>query len=297
MFRRLARKESPIPPAEDLEFPHGHFHSPVPSRDEVRSRQAVLFESSLRELPGIDLRIDAQLALLERLAVHYLEQPFTDEPTDARRAAGLRYYFRNVYYSYSDALFLYSFIRTLEPKRIIEIGSGFSSFVMIDTNELFFERSIQTTFIEPFPDRLRSRLTVEDLENITIFAQPVQDVALTLFEQLEANDILFVDSSHVSKVGSDVNHILFEILPRLKPGVFVHFHDVFWPFEYPREWIESGRFWNENYSLRAFLQFNTAFEIVLWNQFLALFFHSQLEERMPLALHNPGGSLWLRKCT
>jgi hypothetical protein len=107
--------------------------------------------------------------------------------------------------------------------------------------------------------------------------------------------VLFVDSSHVAKVGSDVNRIVIEILPALARGVWVHFHDVFYPFEYPREWVEAGRAWNEGYLLRAFLQYNRAFSVQLFPTFLARFHPDRFAGGMSPCLRNPGGALWLRK--
>ena len=123
---------------------------------------------------------------------------------------------------------------------------------------MFFDNEIQCTFIEPHPKLLKSLLKQGDLERIEIVPRPLQDVDLELFESLRANDILFIDSTHVAKIGSDVNRIFFEILPALATGVYVHFHDIFYPFEYPREWIYEGRAWNEAYMLRAFLMYNAA---------------------------------------
>ena len=272
------------------DFPPGHFYSPIPFMDDVRRNEARLFDRSLRELSGIDLNVDGQLNLLSQLKQFYGEQPFSAEPS-----AVLRYYFENDFYSYSSGIFLYCMIRFAQPKRIIEIGSGFSSFAMLDTNELFFDGRIRLTFIEPHDRRLRSRLKDKDLEVAEIISKRVQEVELARFDELVAGDILFVDSSHVAKVGSDVNHILFEILPRLSSGVFVHFHDMFYPFEYPKEWIEKGRFWNEDYVLRAFLQYNSVFKIRIWNQFLGIFHPEKLAESMPLCMKDIGSSLWLQR--
>jgi len=271
-------------------FPPGHYYSPIPGIDEVRRNADRLFDRSLRELPGIDLRTDQQLATLEQIKVFYAEQPFHDELTP-----GFRYSFLNDYYSYSDALFLYGMIRLVRPRRIIEVGSGFSSFVMLDTNQRFFDRPIELTFVEPYPDRLCSRLTDDDLRTVEILRTPVQEVPLERFDALEKDDILFVDSTHVTKIGSDVNRIVFEVLPRLQSGVYVHFHDMFFPFEYPQVWLEQGRFWNEDYLVRAFLQYNSAFQIVIWNQFLYTAFRERLEQAMPLCLKNAGASLWLQR--
>ena len=118
------------------------------------------------------------------------------------------------------------------------------------------------TFIEPFPDRLRRILRSGD-ERHTLLTMPVQDVPLRHFTGLETNDILFIDSSHVVKIGSDVNWLLTNVLPALNRGVIVHIHDIFWPFGYPDAWLVEGRAWNEVYVVQAFLQFNSAFD-VLW---------------------------------
>ncbi len=108
--------------------------------------------------------------------------------------------------------------------------------------------------------------------------------------------MLFIDSTHVSKVGSDVNFLFFEVLPRLRPGVHVHVHDIAYPFEYPREWVLEGRAWNEAYLLRAFLTGNPHWQIDLWPSVLQL----RHPEVMAATLHArtpvDGGSLWLHSC-
>jgi hypothetical protein len=216
-------------------------------------------------------------------------------PFEAGRKVGLRYFFENDAYSYSDAIFLYCMIRHLSPKRIIEVGSGYSSGVTLDTNEVFFDNSIRCTFIDPYPELLLSLIADSDKVRIEVLKQKLQDVDLAIFTELSVGDILFIDSTHVSKLGSDVNHIMFDILPSLKAGVHIHFHDVFYPFEYPKEWAYQGRAWNEDYLLRAFLQYNSDFRIVFWNHFLFLKHKSELLDHAPLAAKNPGGSIWLRK--
>lgn len=119
---------------------------------------------------------------------------------------------------------------------------------------------------------------------------------MDVFLTLEENDFLFIDSSHVGKIGSDVLFELFEILPRLREGVIVHFHDVFYPFEYPRGWLETNHWaWNEDYFLRAFLQNNSVWDILFFNNYIGMTFPEMLRKWMPLYLKNIGGSLWLRK--
>jgi len=270
--------------------PPGHFYSPVPSPSEVKKDEQRIFQTPT-VLPGIDLNEAEQLRFFHSFKEFYRDMPFKPEST-----AGLRYYFENANYGYSDAICLYSMMRRLRPKRIIEIGSGHSSCVMLDTSELFFNNSIKFTFVDPNPYLLTSLLKEGDLERINLVPARVQDTDPAIFSSLSENDILFIDSTHVSKVGSDVNHLLFEVLPRLQSGVFIHFHDVFYPFEYPKAWIfELGIYWNENYLLRAFLQYNDAFSIVFFNTYLEHFYREQFAESMPLCLKNPGGSLWIRK--
>jgi len=270
--------------------PPGHFYSPIPSLDEVQRDHVRIFGSPPRSLVGIALNESRQLELLGEFRPYYAELSFPE-----RKTPGHRYFYENSYYSYSDAILLYCMIRHLQPKRLIEIGSGHSSCVTLDTNERFFGGSIQCTFIEPYPDRLLSLLSPDDRPRIEIVQQRLQDVPLDRFRELQARDILFIDSTHVAKIGSDVNHILSEVLPNLKPDVYIHFHDIFYPFEYPPDWVYAGRAWTEAYMLRAFLAFSTAFEIVLFNTFLEYFYRDEFEQHMPLCLRNPGGSLWVRR--
>lgn len=271
--------------------PPGHFYSPIPNLDEVKRLEGRLWAEAPREVKGVDLNVKEQLKVLGELAKHYGELPFRDE-----KQPGTRYHYDNGLYSYCDAIFLYSMIRRLEPKRIVEVGSGYSSAVTLDVNELFFDGSISCTFIEPFPKVLNSLLKEEDRESATLIERNLQDVDVEVFGRLKKGDILFIDSTHVAKTGSDVNYIFSEILPRLNSGVYIHFHDIFYPFEYPREWVYEGRAWNELYMLRAFLQYNRSFRMVLFSTYLARFHRDVLERDMPLCLKNPGGNIWLRKC-
>lgn len=270
--------------------PNGHFYSPVPSMTELRRDEGKIFANIPRTLPGIDLREREQLALLDRFSATYSDLPFGDDKKD-----GLRYYYQNTAYSYSDAIFLNSMIRHANPKRIVEVGSGFSSCMTLDTNEIWFDNKIDCTFIEPYPELLYSLIKDEDKNRIKVHAKRIQDVELDPILALERNDILFVDSTHVSKIGSDVNRIILDVLPLLASGVYVHFHDIFYPFEYPKDWAMEGRAWNEAYILRAFLQHNSAFEIVVFNTFLEHFHRDFFERHMPLCLENTGASIWLRK--
>jgi hypothetical protein len=181
-------------------------------------------------------------------------------------------------------------IRKFNPSKIIEIGSGFSSCVMLDTNNLFFDNNINLTFIDPNTDRLMSLLS--NNENVSIHKKKIQDIDLDIFKNLNANDILFVYSSHIVNFEGDVNFILFEILPLLKSGVIIHFHDIFYPFEYPPTWIIRNL--NEAYFLKCFLMYNSIFKIILWSDFLHKN-HSKYFTDMPLCYKNTGGNLWIVK--
>jgi hypothetical protein len=271
-------------------YERGHYYSPLPDISEVQSRASILFRKEIDLGPSLDLRPQMQHLLLAELVRYYEDFQWPDQPSQ-----DLRFHLQQTYFGPGDAVILYSILRHFSPKRIIEAGSGFTSALMLDTDERFLQGRTRFTFIEPFPDRLLSLVRGPDLERCTIIRDKLQNVPLTLFQQLEANDLFFVDSSHVSKIGSDVNFILFEVLPTLKPGVLVHFHDVLWPFEYPLEWIKAGKAWNEAYLLRAFLQYNSHFEILLLNCFAGRVFKAFMGANMPRFFGDPGGSLWLRK--
>ena len=268
----------------------GHFYSPIPSIQHLRKHEREIFETVPRYVPGLDLNEQEQLQLVDRFRTYYTEQPFPPE-----RSERFRYFFENGAFRYSDAIFLYCMMRLKRPKRIIEVGSGYSSCLMLDTNETDFQNSIRCTFIEPYPKLLLSLLKDTDSDRIELIGKPVEEVPLETFSRLSSGDFLFIDSTHVAKAGSDVNHIFTNILPALQPGVYVHFHDIFYPFEYPKEWIYDGKAWNEAYVLRAFLQFNDRFKIQLFPNFLMHFHEELFAKHMPLCLKDPGGSIWLRR--
>ena len=266
----------------------GHYYSPIPDREVVLG-DARLWAMP-RTIPGIDLREASQLHLLDNFARYYKELPFTEDRTPARR-----YYLRNTNFAYADGITLYAMLRHVKPRRVIEVGSGFSSAAMLDTIELFLDGAVRLTFIDPDPGRLNSLLRPEDHQRATVIKQRVQDLPPETFRVLEASDILFIDGSHVAKIGSDVNYLLGDVLPTLPVGVYVHIHDIPYPFEYFREWVRRGLAWNEAYMVRAFLAFNRAYEIVFFNSFLEHFHRAWFEQHMPLCLKNTGGSLWLRR--
>ncbi|MEM8805754.1 MAG: DUF4214 domain-containing protein [Cyanobacteria bacterium P01_G01_bin.38] len=269
--------------------PSGHFYSCVPSEDDIAYAKSVI-DFSLKGIAGIQLNEAEQLALLETFKTFYQTLPF-----QSGKSEKFRFHYDNPAYSYPDSIFLHCFIRYLKPKKIIEVGSGYSSCMMLDTNEYFFDNSIDCTFIEPYPQLLKSLLKSGDFERITIVGARLQEVDSSIFSSLDAGDILFIDSTHVGKAGSDVNKLFFEVLPLIKKGVFIHIHDIFYPLEYPDRWLEAGRAWNEQYILRAFLQYNNVFKIRLFVDFIVRFHRDWLGANMSDCLKNTGGSIWLEK--
>lgn len=243
------------------------------------------------KIPGIELNSTTQIELVKNFSQYYSELPFPED----KEKGGTRFYYKNSYYSYTDAIILYSIIRHYGASKIIEIGSGYSSAVMLDTSELFFDGQIDLKFIEPYAEvRLENLIGNTQRVKTEIVQQNVQKVSPKFFKDLESGDILFVDSTHSVKTGSDVNYILFEILPVLKKGVLIHFHDIHFPFEYPKKWVLNGFGWNESYFLKSFLMYNKDFEIILFADYLHIF-HKEIFKSMPLTYKSTGSNLWLVK--
>lgn len=266
-------------------YPPGHYYSSVHSMEALKDYRM----PPVTELPGaVNMNISRQEQWLDAFIADAdkLVFPATQQP-------GYRYYYENDFFGYNDGIICQLLIHQLKPKRIIEVGSGFSSALMLDMNDKFFNNSIDLKFIEPYPERLNSLL--KPGEKIELFETTIQNVDLKLFEQLEENDILFIDSTHVSKFNSDVNKLFFEIFPILKKGVYIHIHDIHWQFEYNLKWLQEGRAWNEAYLLRAFLQYNNTFTIQYFNAFAELKFSDKYAASLPDLLKTKGGSIWIKK--
>jgi len=274
----------------------GHFYSPIPNLVDIEREAETIFSD--RNLKEVNLNTENQLRLLQKLKMYYSDYPYK---TNNYESQGYRYINNKykAYYRFSDSVFLFCMIRNFNPKKIIEVGSGHSSAIMLDTDERFFNSNTQFTFIEPNPDdRLMEILNESDKIRCNIIKEKVQSVELDLFQQLEENDILFIDSTHVSKVGSDVNYLIFEVLPTLKTGVLIHFHDIFFPFELPKHWVLKNRwFWNENYLLHAFLMNNEKYEIIAFNTYLHKIKTDWFLQEMPECLigSENTGSIWIQK--
>jgi predicted O-methyltransferase YrrM len=262
-------------------FPMGHFYNPVPSDADIEDFIAKRQYNC--ELKGIDLNLPQQIE-----NYHKLMQFRDDFIWRMEKQENLSYYGNNDQFAIPCAYPVYAFMRLLRPRRIIEIGSGYSTAIMVDTNRVFLDNHTKITCIEPYPERLLRNWGNHISDYITLYDDFFQNINPMLFDSLSAGDICFIDSSHVGKLNSDVLKIIFELLPRLASGVIIHFHDIPYPFEYYDHWLRENRAWNEAYILRAFLQYNNEFEIIYWGSCLV-----HCADSIPDG--DLGGSIWLRK--
>ena len=267
--------------------PPGHYYSPVPTMNEIEAQQERIFQRP-DHLEGLDLNEDAQLALFKTLAPLINDVSFNVDPEPERR-----YFTNNPSYGLGDGSILQAFLRHLRPARYLEVGSGWTTALALDTNDRYLDGRLHLTCIEPYPDDL-NRL-VRPGDDVEIIVSPVQDVDLARFKELESGDLLFIDCSHVVKTGSDAHYLITRVLPVVPSGVYIHIHDMFWPFEYPRSWIEEGRVWTEAYLLHAFLSFNPEFEILLFNDWLTSTHYELMVAEAPALAPGAGGALWLRR--
>lgn len=264
-------------------FPDGHFYSPVPGDEAID--HVIATRQANPPLPGIELNLEQQKKIYHQLKQFEAEYPWQE---GEQPQPGLHYCYPNSQFSRCCSYPLYAFLRLLKPRRIVEIGAGYSTGVIVDTNRLFLGNRADLVSIEPYPDRLRELFGNDFSDCGTLLEQCLQKVDPEVILSLEAGDILFVDSSHVAKLDSDVLLLLFELLPRLNPGVIIHFHDVPFPFEYYDYWLRENRAWNEAYLLRAFLQYNNVFSILYWGSCLVTLAPELGESDL-------GGSIWLKK--
>ncbi len=262
-----------------------HFYQPIPN---TQSLPETLWNQA-SELVGIDMNDPMQLDLLRNHFPKFRGEydQFSAEPTDSP----VRFHLNNGLFDGTDALVAYCMIRHFQPRLIIEVGSGFSSLVAAEA--IAKNKGSALICIEPFPmDFLRKGV----LGLHSLIEKKVEDVDLEFFSQLCSGDILFIDSSHTVRIGGDVNYLFLEVLPRLKAGVIVHVHDIFFPFDYRRDWVmDELRFWAEQYLLQAFLTFNSQFEVLMANAYLG---HRHMEDLKRTFANSPwwgGGSFWMRR--
>ena len=271
-------------------FVDGHYYSPIVDTKALRQEEERVWPKLPRNC-GIDFNDESQRRWLTGILPKYLADYDYPESLPVG-ASETQFYDRNSQFSWLDSRSLFAALREFRPRRMIEIGSGYSSLLAADVNLRFLGGAVEITCIEPYP-RSFLRRTVPGIARV--IEQRVQEVTLETFDALMPGDILFIDSSHVAKAGSDVNSIYFHIIPRLRAGVIIHIHDIFLPQDYPRDWvIDLGIHWNEQYLVQALLMHPSGFEV--------MFGCAYAQERLPELVSNTlggqlfgGGSLWLKK--
>ncbi len=257
-IKKNYKKLFPIFEESGIHITHNHFYSPIP---DTRFVKKCYFN-----MDYIDIDINTQLqCLIELFEKYHIElKEINDKFIGNNRFDGL------------DAYIAYLTIRETCPIKIIEIGSGFST--LIQSKALEKNNKGEIICIEPYPDMELSSITcVKD-----VLKEKLENINIEFFKQLKYGDILFIDSSHIVKTGSDVLKIFSEILPILNSGVIVHFHDIFLPLDYPVKWIkEEYRFWNEQYMLYTFLLFNNSFKTIFANSYLGYKFPEEIKKLLP----------------
>lgn len=245
--------------------------------------------------PGIDWNLDAQLAEVRRIAPYIAE--LADVPFDPPSGQP-GYHWANDFWRGGDAMVHYALVRAIKPRRVVEIGAGWSSLLLaqaLGRNEAEGQEPATVDQVEPYPRRevLNALPAHWRLHDVML-----QRADLDLFEALGDGDICFYDGSHVARAGSDVVWFFFEVLPRLRRGVLVHLHDICWPDDYPDEWIlERGQTWNEQYLLQAFLMYNDSFEPLICNGMLYHHCKDEIDSIYSVTpeTQHSGSSVWLRR--
>lgn len=270
-----------------------HFYQPIP---DTRTLKDDLWEKE-SELAGIDMNDNRQLDMLTLFSSRYKNEfeQFPENETDIP----YQYYLNNGLFERIDGGILYTMIRHFKPDKILEIGSGNSTYLsaqaILKNKEVNSGYGCELVAVEPYPNETLKK-GFPGLSRLV--TSKAEDIPLSKFEQLSENDILFIDSSHVLKIGSDVGFEILEVLPRLNKGVIIHIHDIFLPKEYPRGWVLRDHvFVNEQYLLQAFLEFNEHFEVLWAGHYMRSKHHEKLkdvfgryetDERWPC-------SFWMRK--
>lgn len=261
LARRIEKEQNH--PCHDVFYRHGfhllrkHFYLPLPDDTD----QLDEFWSQPSAMVGIDPNEPMATEVMENICPKYLPEFRARFPIDGPlNPPG--FYLINGGYMAVDAHVYYCLIRHFKPRRIVEIGNGNSTLLAIAACDRNVEETgwrTNLTSIDPYPWPL-FKDGYPGLDEVMV--KRVQDVPVEFFEQLEGGDMLFIDSSHVIRSGNDVHYEFLEILPRLKPGVLVHVHDISLPRPYPKVYFDNHLYWNEQYLLQAFLAFNHQFEVV-----------------------------------
>jgi predicted O-methyltransferase YrrM len=276
-----------------LPFSPTHYYSPLPDLPSVKRNLRRWYKES--DSPGVDWNLQEQFRLAEKIA-RYAPEAITLPPFPRVTQDGY-----GPGYGEVEAYVLYMILRYLKPSKCVEVGSGVSTFYMLSGLRANRDKDgveSNLTCVEPYPnDKLRE---LASGRNVRLRECEVQDIEFGTFQQLAANDVLFIDTSHVSKKDSDVDFLYLEVLPRLRKGVVIHIHDMPFPMPaIPREHplFDTYLFWNESALVKAFLMFNTAFKVIMCQSYLHRVKPEVLKKLVSIyqpQSHFPS-SLWLRK--
>jgi hypothetical protein len=241
-------------------------------------------------MPGVDLRLDESLSYLRSIGGYIAEWDPPDDPPQA----GFGYFRKNNWYAELDGEVLYAIVRDRKPRRVVEVGGGFSTLVIADALAANADEGSAGEHLcfDPYA----TAQIGEAASRVKFTAVGAEEIDLDVFARLGVDDILFIDTTHVVRPGGDVVRLLLEVLPTVAPGVVVHVHDFFRPYEYPRFLFEHGLYWQEHYVLQAFLAYNSEFEVLVANHALLQARDSEVREVVPRlspGLH--GSALWLRR--
>lgn len=282
LFERLGVHVSPI-----------HFYSPIPDLREVLERECLW--SGHKNPPGVSLNPDGQLTTMRQVIASFMHEcdfPSQESPDHSQ------YHTSNVYFGYVSASAMHAFIRHFKPRNVIEVGSGYSTRVIAAAigRNAAEGREANLLAIDPHPSEALQR----GFPNLSkVISDRVENLPTSLFESLVDGDLLSIDSTHALRLGGDVQYLYLDILPRLRPGVVVHIHDIFIPFEYPREWLVARRFWTEQYILQAFLACNTEFEVLWGQRMMEQWFPDDYSQtfrgRLSVEENNGSYSFWMRR--
>jgi hypothetical protein len=273
----------------------GHFYSIIPDINDK-------YNSIGSKFLNLDFNEKNHIKILDEINNYLInfDEIFGYNENSNQRQQNFQYSLINDSFGWMDARLLYYFIQKNKPKKIIEIGSGNSTLLIYNINKMF-NLNIEITCVDPYPTDY-----VKNLHNsgeINLINDKLENINLNLFKNLEENDILFIDSSHVVKLDSDVLYYFTNIFPILNKNVIIHIHDIFFPNDYPNEWLIQGRFWNEQYFLYIFLQYNSKFKIQFCNSYSLFKYSEKLKEiqKNSYEIKNNitkdifgGGSIWLQ---
>jgi Methyltransferase domain len=290
-YRRIIKRLFPVFQRLGIHVVPNHYYEPVPDTSKLSADNW----SRRSALVGINIDEKGQMELLTEFASKF-KQEYDSFPLK-KTGVPHEFSFENDSFGPVDAEVLYSMVRLFKPRKILEIGSGNSTYISAKAAVRNKEEGsdCELVCIEPYPNAaLRKGFPGMS----RLIASPMQQIPLAEFESLGENDILFIDSSHVLKIASDVQRIYLEVLPVLRKGVIVHIHDIFLPAEYPKQWIMEHRvFWNEQYLLQAFLTFNERFEVLWAGSYMHLAHGDELERAFKSynRSKNWPGSFWVRR--